>query len=306
MNTTRKNVAIDGKTYQLEILQHTENAQDSIKVLIPAYMMSEEGFHIVRACIESVRKHTPEKHEIWVIDNNSDPKYTAMLQGIEEIALIRNTTEPINPRLKIKKKGLSTLLPFLHTDSQLKDGSYANAIALEIGCKCINQATNYVMALHSDTIAIRNNWLTHLLGKIEAGAAAAAFFHDKRRIKALHICGILFDYQLFCTYGINFLPNIKQRMSTELPEYDVGDMISLSFREHNHTLYCCKNTRNNPELLNSIPTEIPETIDSDRSFDDNDQVIFMHLGRGTPKSINKYDRPEKLSSNEWVSFADSH
>ncbi len=185
----------------------------------------------------------------------------------------------------------------------MADGSYANAIGLEIGTRIINQETKYVLTLHSDTIATRDNWLSHLLHPLNNNTKASAFFSDNSRVKALHVSGLLFDFQLYRTLNINLLPNINQLLNKNIPEYDVGDLISIVFKQNNYKLYCCNNTQNEskkfipPEIMNSLP------IQSACAFDDSNNIIFIHLGRGTPKSIKKYKKKNKTTPKEWIEFA---
>ncbi len=300
---------IDNHNYRINICQKTANDAESIKILIPVYILSKQGYEIVRVCIESLKRNTQENHEIWIIDNNSPTKYSTKLSQIKNINIITNKTEPINKRLTTQEKkksifNIKNLLKGKKKKSQLSDGSYANAIALEIGCRIINQNTRHVLTMHSDTIVTRKKWLTYLKSKLNNEVRAVGCFKDNIRINALHISGLLFDFQLFKSLEVNFLPNIKQRLSKELPEYDAGDLISLRFLQNNYKLFCCKNTHNNKNLLPAISKNSIFNLSTDQSFDDNDNIIFMHLGRGTPKSINKYKKNNKTTAKQWIEFAD--
>jgi hypothetical protein len=42
----------------------------------------------------------------------------------------------------------------------------------------------------------------------------------------------------------------------------------------------------------------------DRSFDDDGNVIFLHLGRGVRKSSGDYSRG--TTPEEWIGFAEEH
>ncbi|UZJ39122.1 hypothetical protein OO185_04100 [Prosthecochloris sp. SCSIO W1102] len=300
---------IDNHNYSISISQKTANDADSIKILIPVYMLSKQGYEIFRVCIESLKRNTQENHEIWIIDNNSPTKYSKKLSKIKNINIITNKTEPINKRIITKRKkkrtfNINFFLKGKKKKSQLSDGSYANAIALEIGSRIINQKTRYVLAMHSDILVTRKKWLTYLKSKLSNEVRAVGCFKDNIRINALHISGLLFDFQLFKSLEVDFLPNIKQRLSKERPEYDVGDLISLRFLQNNYKLFCCKNTHNNPNLLPKTSESSIFNLNTDRSFDDNDNIIFMHLGRGTPKSINKYKKNNKTTARQWIKFAD--
>ena len=58
---------IDNHNYSISICQKTANDADSIKILIPVYILSKKGYEIFRVCIESLKRNTQENHEIWTI-----------------------------------------------------------------------------------------------------------------------------------------------------------------------------------------------------------------------------------------------
>ena len=122
---------------------------------------------------------------------------------------------------------------------------------------------------------------------------------DKKRTKQgiLHVLGHLIDFQLFQRLDLVFLP--------QLPRYDVGDLVTVRLREAGYKVYPCRNTLWNPELANMIQPSSPlRNFNVDRTFDDKENVIFLHLGRGIKKALRKHD--SGISPEEWIRFAEKH
>jgi hypothetical protein len=177
-------------------------------------------------------------------------------------------------------------------------GSFANAIGLELGAWAIDPATELVFVMHNDVMALRDNWLTYLQSKLSDHVRAAAVRQDKHgdRIGALHVSGLLFDFTLFHSLGMTFMPS--------LPRMDVGDGISAALREHGYGEFLCRNTFNEAALIDWVPEDDPlRHLHADKAFDDDRNVIFAHIGRGTPKSAGTYNKPGKTYPNEWVAYA---
>ncbi|WP_287373934.1 hypothetical protein [Prosthecochloris sp.] len=138
--------------------------------------------------------------------------------------------------------------------------------------------------MHSDILVIQKKWLTYLKSKLSNEVRAVGCFKDNIRINAFHISGLLFDFQLFKSLEVDFSQNIKQRLSKECPEYDVGDLISLRFLQNNYKLSCCKNTHNNQNLLPKASESSIFILNTDRSFD------------------NK--KNNKTTARQWIKFGD--
>ena len=76
-------------------------------------------------------------------------------------------------------------------------------------------------------------------------------------------------------------------------------------RNNNLQDYVFNNTRNNPDLFeicNEPFRSLGKDCGVDRILNKNNEVIFIHLGRGAPKSVGRYRKKGKLSYKDWVKF----
>ncbi|MEJ2147961.1 MAG: hypothetical protein P8Z40_00625 [Chloroflexota bacterium] len=81
----------------------------------------------------------------------------------------------------------------------------------------------------------------------------------------------------------------------------------MALREHGYGEFACRNTHTEPELVSWIPADEPlRHLHADRAFDDERNVIFTHLGRGTPKSLGAYDKPGKTYPKQWLAYAEEY
>jgi hypothetical protein len=178
-------------------------------------------------------------------------------------------------------------------------GSYANAIALEIASRVIDPDTRYMMSLHMDTMVCRKGWLSFLMSKIGNHIAAAGVRMDRARTPAgvLHVLGLLVDYQKLKYLNLNYFP--------QLPKFDTGDLITVGLRNNGYEVYACTNTLWQPELINKIPESSPlRYFEVDRSFDDDYNIIFLHLGRGVGKTL--HSTTHGVTAKAWVKFAEDY
>jgi hypothetical protein len=150
-----------------------------------------------------------------------------------------------------------------------------------------------------DTMPCHPDWLSFLRSKVCADVAASGVRLDTARAPegVLHVLGMLVDLRLFRSLALDFYP--------DLPRYDVGDRVTVSLRQAGYSVYACRNTLWEHELVGQIPACCPvRNLYVDRSFDDAGNVIFMHLGRGVRKSSTQ--RVSGTSAAEWIRFAEEH
>jgi len=317
-------LSIDGQTYVIDVHPNIHQSRHAPRLAIVAYQPNELAKEILRVCIESIRHYTPEPHELWVVDNNSPPENKDWLLQCPDINVVFNRTEPMSPesltlrgRLrtcsrivrgavatnKLSRDTLIRVVNCLKGECQQASGSYANAIGLEITVRLIDPDSRYLMTLHMDTMPCHTGWLSFLQSKMDDEVRAVGVRMDKKPHRtpegALHVLGYLVDFQLFRQLDLDFMPR--------LPRYDVGDRVTLNFREAGYEVWACPNSLWDPQLINKIPISSPlRDLPVDRSFDDAGNAIFLHLGRGVEGALRNSAGEHQISPSEWVEFAEKH
>ncbi len=101
-------------------------------------------------CLRSIRKFTKFPYQVIVVDNASGDESLEYLKRLRWIRLIERGTDN-NP----------------NEDS----GGYAHAAALDLGLETTD--TEFFVAMHSDTLVIKDSWLTDLISYFGNDAAIA-------------------------------------------------------------------------------------------------------------------------------------
>ena len=244
------------------------------RLVVASYLPDPRTADLLRICLRSIKKNTASSYELWVVDNNSPAENIEWLLHEGGVHLAFNRTAPA-----------------------ITNGSYANAVSLEIGAALVDPATKYLMTLHQDIATIEPSWLVYLLSRLDDTIRAAGVRLDTGRVAEgiLHVLGYLVDFQLFRQLGLDFFP--------DLPAYDVGDRVIVGLRRAGYGIFATPNTLWSPELVERIPSSSPlRDLAVDRSFDDQGRVIFLHLGRGVVKTSGG----EADAGGHWARFAQQH
>jgi len=283
---------LDRYPYKVELRLEYTQPLDVPRLVIISYLPNPSAREILRVCIQSIKRFTLEPYELWIIDNNSPKKHVEWLKRQTGFNLVINRTEPLPPN---KRKFIYKIFPIFN---QLRWGSYANAIGLEIAARAINQHSKWMLTMHMDTAPSSEDWLSYLLSKTSTKIRAVGVHLQKNRNPEgiLHILGCLFDFQLFKQLNLNFYP--------ELPTKDVGDNITIGFRQAGFSIYSLQDTFNHPEIIHKISNTSPlKWMNVLRAVDEKGNIIFMHLGRGVRKSTGRHRKG--VTVHEWVDLLDN-
>jgi hypothetical protein len=287
------NLNLDGREYDLEVYRRVISGADAPRIVVVSYQQNHVARELLRICIRSVKAFTPEEHELWVIDNNSPRENLAWLLDCPDINLALNRTEPLPPEARVSGANDASAA------SQGAWGSYANAVGLEIAVRLMDQGVRFFMSLHMDALPCRAGWLSFLKSKIAGNVLAAGVRLDRTRTPdgVLHVLGYMVDFREFKKLDLDFFP--------ELPGSDVGDRVTIKLREAGYQVFACPNTVWRPELASRIPSSSPfKELHVDRAFDDEGNLIFLHLGRGVRRSSGLHSKG--TSAEEWISAIDKH
>tara|TARA_R110002020_G_scaffold154318_1_gene333892 strand:- start:1033 stop:1779 length:747 start_codon:yes stop_codon:yes gene_type:complete len=171
-------------------------------------------------------------------------------------------------------------------------GSHANATALEKGMEMVN--TKHVFMCHNDVVATSETWMDYFISKIAEGYSLVGASSDQSRIKAVHQSGLLVESEI--ARSVSFYPVYNEGKML----LDVADSLTKFCRDSGLSYFVCDNTFNKPELAGSIKEERYKDVRIDRALDEDGNVIFLHLGRGTRKHSGHYHKPGRVLYPEWV------
>jgi len=236
--------------------------------------------------------------------SHKTPDYISLLiRGFEKFkpkSLSINYIVVENSNLNFNEQLLeiSPNVKFLNNNCS-ESGSYANASGIEFGKFHIN--TEYCFVCHSDVMVVDKCFFSYIDSKIADGykIIGTGIDTNPHRIQALHISGVLLESNLL--KKINTYPIVEQGVM----KLDVGDTITKYARDNKLPYTCMDNTISNPKLWESINEPYKSWGPScgvDRAVNDEQEVAFIHLGRGTPNHRGSYKKPNKKTKTEWVNY----
>ena len=237
-----------------------------ITVIIPSFHSME----LTMICIKSFQKFSNDNVllKYVVVENSIDMSYKEkILELARDIKWINNDT--------------------------LAVGSEANAEAIEIALKMVD--TELVFITHCDTCVVSNNFFGYIIDKYDNGNKVVGTQVDTHpnRIKALHVLGLLSNTDI--AKCVKYMPHYEQGQQI----MDVGDELTKYCRDNDIEHYCFRNTFNDPTI---VCNSIYENFRVDRCVDENNNVIFMHLGRGIPKTQGQCWKKKWVSLAQWIEF----
>ena len=200
---------------------------------------------------------------------------------------------------------LDTNLTWLQNPLQPKlvpGGSWAHGRALNLGIE--NTKDDWVFICDSDTLVVSSKFFDELFLKVNQGYDLIGVSYDPNpnRIGAVHPSGLLVKTSI--ASKVNMIP---------VPEknWDTANEITAYVRENNLKHYVFRNTWNDESLVDLIDYPYNEwgSDGIDRCLDSENNIMFLHLGRGTAKSGNLHWKDHRLFDakvgyDRWISFCE--
>lgn len=273
-----RNIIIDNKMFSYEVRYRVPaHGSDAVHIVQPCH----NSFEMTKLSVDCIKKFTDIPYVLWIVANFCDDNTKKLLSNLDNVNLIFNHT----------KIG-SFFRPWYRIPY---GGSIANGVALEIAAEVIDG--KYMFVMHNDALPVKSGWLSFLKSKLNDKVKIAGVSRDKIRVNAVHQSGFLIDSALCRRLELSFMPS--------MPDYDDGDGITLGLRHYGYDSYSCKNTFNNPETfvwLNSpvYPDFLREYTRFDRCFNDDRELIYLHLGRGTKMFRDLFTQEMQMSKKDWI------
>ena len=244
-----------------------KNEIKNIDIVIPSFRSKDLTSLAIRS-FERYRRDFNFKY--IVVENSEDTSYKDYVLSLSaDVVWVQNPTSSL----------LDSNRPTVRSD--------ANASGLEKGLEYVK--TEYVFLCHNDVVACHDDWMSYLLSKIDKETPLVGVReHDN----AAHVIGVLVKTDI--AKSVSMYP--------KLDCWDVGDKLTHYCVENNLNYFICKNTNNDPDAAEKIKTEKYKNVNIDRVLNDNYEVFYMHLGRGTDKQYNLYHKPNKMLLPGWVEF----
>ena len=278
-----RHVTVERTRYTIDVLDRSRSAApDAVAIVVPCH----EAFELTRTCLDAIERFTDVPHEVWVVDNASSPATVARLTAETTANLVLTHTAPW-------RRG-GVIARFVPWYRQTGGGSVANGVALELAAGVVT--TRWMFVMHNDAMPCKRGWMRDLLSRLDDRVRGVGVRQDPTRVKAMHQSGFLFDFSLFRELRMSFMPG--------LPEYDVGDLVSVRLRDAGFGAAICDNTYNTPELRKRLPEHHwLKPVACDIAFDATGDPFYLHLGRGTLRSSKPdFDQARDLSLAEWLAL----
>ena len=248
-----------------------------IDVIIPSYLTPELTSSVVKNFLNKDDKNIISK--IIVVENSEENNYFKALKNFSDKILVKNN--------KTKSKR-----------------SLANAEAIDFGRKYCN--SEYIFLAHSDSSPLSPNFYTKLNQFIKKDYSLVGTLTDKIRIGAIHSSGLLVKRSVLSKV------NIYPQHIRKLPKYwekiylqDVCDPLTDYVRRNALKHFCFQNTFNGYRLNNKVKNfDILSRIDT--AIDNNGNPLYVHLGRGTPKTLGEYKIKGKVNPKEFIDLINSY
>jgi len=230
-------------------------------------------FELVGELIRSFEFFKPADLEIHyiVVENSSDESYKKKI-----LASAKHVTWVQNP------------------SAEKCTGSVGNAEGIIKGLEHVMD--EYVFVAHCDICITSSSFFEELFDQRNKGCKLIGTSIDPGRVHAFRQSGYYVDVELLKKCDMMPSPN-----SSGIYKLDVGDSITVYCRENDLNMFCYKNTLNDTTLIDSLP-EPYRSFQVDRCLDSSGDVMFMHLGRGVPKTRGTYSKPGRIGVPQWVSF----
>jgi len=246
---------------------------------ISSYQPTRQSSELLRLALGSIQKFSPQAHTYvfdvgspkskWRVDPDEFPDVT-----FHSTSYIPKSWERTSSRYRAARKVFMMGPP--------RQGSIANGWTLDWAWeKLQNQGYKFFMTLQMDILLTSERTLPLLVK--EAGKPGRFAAGVRRQLNLGKSEPIL--HSLGCMWNADVLEQLGEKFAPDFPDYDVGEKLSAAASRLGLDFYSLKSMSEarNPDVLTHLNSLFGGR--SDAAFDNNEELLFLHLGRGIPKSM---------------------
>ena len=256
----------------------------NIDIVIPSFRSKE----LISLAIKSFEKYRGNfNFKYIVVENSNDTSYKEHVLSLSpDVLWVQN------------------LVPSWENSNSPYVGSEANASGLEKGLESVQ--AEYVFLIQNDVVACRDDWMSYLVSKINDEVPMVTVRENFANWGApwRQAAG-----RIACTVGILVKTSIAKSVSMwpSGTDWDCGDELTRHCFDNGLNFFACQNTASDESLIEKIQNDEYRNLPGvERVLNDNYEVIFMHLGRGAEKTLNRYRKPNKMLIPGWVKFVNEN
>jgi hypothetical protein len=201
-----------------------------------------------------------------------------------------------------------------------KDPPRARGISTKVGVSIESALEHceypYTFLCDNDVMACNINWMRALYDKMQEGyAAVGTCVLNQKTIQALQKSGLLSTTSLL--RKVSLLPKDsdpslftahKWRPGADWDKghWDCGELITAYCRHKGLRTYCFPGTTHTSNLESKLAPPYNRFHYIDRTVNDEGDVIYLHIGRGTTRTLGTYGKRGRPSIKDWQAFAEEH
>ena len=268
----------------------------SVALLFSSYQSNANAARLLSIALKTVEKFAYRDVDVWVADVGS-PRSSFMLTE-QDFPNVNFLFSDITPRSWVNYPLYKRIVRQSLGQPAPRNGSHANAWTLDFGIKSfcdMGYKPKYIMTLQMDVMFTHPDTIAHLVDYIESGDRCFASGVLKQRSFArthevLHSLGCMWLGEVTRQSDFSLFP--------EFPLFDVGEAQVASQVDRGGTIRGLRNTQSDEALIKDLPSDLA-SFNVDRAVNENNELMFLHLGRGIPKAQDSYKKQNKVDVNMW-------
>ena len=265
----------------------------NIALMISSFQPNQQGSDLLRVALNSMIKFKRKDASIWVIDVGSPE--SNFLVTPDEYPTVNFVITDFTPRSWESSPSWKRIIKCALGDKPPRSGSYANGWTLDFGNSAfekIEYVPEYFMTLQMDVMFTRENLLDELLKLFDENTAAVGVRQQLCYNKSEEIL-----HSLGCLWKTDIFNNLHTSFMNEFPSYDVGEKAVVEASKNGYQIKNLRNTITQPETNILVKDEEIRNWHLDKVLDEENNVIFMHLGRGIAQS--EFGMERKIDLEDW-------